>query len=58
MGRAGRPETVARKVHEALTARHPRTRYPCTNFLTVPTYLAIFAKWVLPDRLFDKIVMP
>lgn len=58
MGRAGHPHKVARKVHEALTASRPKTRYPTTNFMLVPTWLAIAAKWLLPDRVFDKIVMP
>jgi hypothetical protein len=56
IGRAGRPEKVARQVYHALTDKRPKTRYPASNFMMAPTWLAIRAKWLLPDRVFDKIV--
>lgn len=58
MKRAGQPTAVAKKVHQALTDPRPKMRYPVTNFMWIPTWLAVRAKWLLPDRLFDKIVEP
>ncbi len=56
MGSAGPPEKVANVVYRALTDKRPKTRYSTTNFLTIPTWLALRVKQLLPDRLFDKIV--
>lgn len=46
------PEAVARKVLKALRARHPKARY----FVTLPTYLFAFLKWLLPAKMLDSIL--
>lgn len=47
------PDIVARAVAHALTARSPKTRYPVGHDVR----LRVFLKKVLPDRLFDQLVM-
>jgi NAD(P)-dependent dehydrogenase (short-subunit alcohol dehydrogenase family) len=47
------PDTVARAVAHALTARIPKTRY----LLGHNARLLVFLNKVLPDRLFDQLVM-
>lgn len=44
-----KPERVARAVAKALRARRPRARY----LVGVDSFAAAFAKWLLPERLFD-----
>ena len=46
------PEAVARKVVHAVESPRPKIRY----FVTVPTYVAAFAKRVLPDRVADIVI--
>ncbi len=46
------PDRVARVIERALTARRPRTRY----LVGLDARLAAFAKAVLSDRLFDRLV--
>jgi short-subunit dehydrogenase len=46
------PDRVALVIERALTARRPRTRY----LVGLDARLAAFAKAVLPDRLFDRLV--
>jgi short-subunit dehydrogenase len=53
---AGDVTRVARQVLAALTDIRPKTRYATTNFMMVPTWLAIQAKQLIPDRLMDKIL--
>lgn len=55
IGHAGDVQ-VARKVLAARTDARPKTRYATTNFMMVPTWLAIRAKQFIPDRLMDKIL--
>jgi len=45
----GGPETVARAVEKALTARRPKTRY----VVTPSARLAMFQRRILPDRAWD-----
>jgi NAD(P)-dependent dehydrogenase (short-subunit alcohol dehydrogenase family) len=48
----GGPETVARAIEKAITAKRPRTRYPVT--LSARVFLAQRA--LLPDRAWDAVV--
>jgi NAD(P)-dependent dehydrogenase (short-subunit alcohol dehydrogenase family) len=48
----GGPETVAKAIERAITARRPRTRYPVT--LSARLFLAQHA--LLPDRAWDAVV--
>jgi NAD(P)-dependent dehydrogenase (short-subunit alcohol dehydrogenase family) len=48
----GGPETVARAIEKAITARRPKTRYPVT--LSARVFLA--QKALLPDRAWDAVV--
>lgn len=50
--RAMPPERVARAVFRALTARHPRTRYP----VGIDARLMRWAVWALPARVIDVLV--
>lgn len=43
---------VARKVERALEARSPKVRYR----VTLPTHLLAFLKWLLPQKLLDRIL--
>jgi NAD(P)-dependent dehydrogenase (short-subunit alcohol dehydrogenase family) len=45
------PEAVAAKLVHAVESAHPKARY----FVTTPTYLAVFAKRVLPVALLDRL---
>jgi short-subunit dehydrogenase len=45
------PEAVAAKLVHAVESAHPKARY----FVTTPTYLAAFAKRVLPTALLDRL---
>jgi len=45
------PEAVARKLVRAVESRRPKARY----FVTTPTYLAAFAKRLLPTALLDRL---
>jgi len=46
------PEAVVRAVEHALTARKPKTRY-----LVGRVHLRAFLKLILPDRMFDRLVV-
>jgi NAD(P)-dependent dehydrogenase (short-subunit alcohol dehydrogenase family) len=48
----GGPDTVARKIEKALSARRPKARYP----VTASARLAIMQKALLPDRAWDMAV--
>jgi NAD(P)-dependent dehydrogenase (short-subunit alcohol dehydrogenase family) len=48
----GGPETVARKIEKALSARRPKARYP----VTASARLALMQKALLPDRGWDMAV--
>ena len=48
----GGPETVAKKIERAISARRPRTRY----LVTPSAPLILSARRVLPDRLWDRMV--
>jgi NAD(P)-dependent dehydrogenase (short-subunit alcohol dehydrogenase family) len=48
----GEPETVARTIERAITARRPRTRYPVT--MSARLFLGLHV--LLPDRAWDRIV--
>ncbi len=52
MSFAGRPDDIARKVEQALTARHPAPRYAAPGHAK----LFLFLKWLLPSRLIDRLV--
>lgn len=56
IGHSGSVHQVARKVLTALSDARPKTRYATTNFMMVPTWLAIRAKQFIPDRIMDKIL--
>ena len=45
------PEAVAAKLVHAVESAHPQARY----FVTTPTYLAAFAKRLLPTALLDRL---
>ncbi len=45
------PEAVAAKLVHAVESAHPKARY----FVTTPTYLAAFAKRLLPTALLDRL---
>lgn len=47
------PSVVAKAIARAATARRPRTRYAVGRGARA----AIFARWLLPDRIFDRAVM-
>jgi NAD(P)-dependent dehydrogenase (short-subunit alcohol dehydrogenase family) len=47
------PDVVARAVVHALTSRRPRTRYP----VAAGARRLLFLRRVLPDRVFDRVVM-
>jgi NAD(P)-dependent dehydrogenase (short-subunit alcohol dehydrogenase family) len=47
----GGPETVARTIERALTARRPRTRY-----LVTPSARLVLARRLLPDRAWDALM--
>lgn len=47
------PEAVLEKVIHALESEKPKVRY----YVTFPTYLFAFLKWVLPGTLLDKILV-
>ena len=47
------PSVIANVILKAVTARKPKTRY-ATGYMAKP---AIFMRWLLPDRWFDKIIM-
>jgi NAD(P)-dependent dehydrogenase (short-subunit alcohol dehydrogenase family) len=49
---AGSPESVARTIEKAISARRPRARYVVTA--AARTLLAL--KWLLPDRAFDAVL--
>lgn len=46
-----KPEEVARLIHKALEAKHPRTRYR----ITPTAWLMVLIKWILPDKWLDSI---
>jgi NADP-dependent 3-hydroxy acid dehydrogenase YdfG len=46
----GGPETVAKKIEKAITARRPRTRYP----VTPSARLILTQRKLLPDRAWDR----
>jgi NADP-dependent 3-hydroxy acid dehydrogenase YdfG len=46
----GGPETVAKKIEKAITARRPRTRYP----VTPSARLILTQRRLLPDRAWDR----
>ncbi len=48
----GGPETVARAIERAISARRPRSRYP----VTASARLTIAQRRLLPDRLWDRIM--
>jgi NAD(P)-dependent dehydrogenase (short-subunit alcohol dehydrogenase family) len=53
LGRLGAgPETVARKIEKAISARRPATRYP----VTASARLLMLQRRVLPDRLWDAVM--
>lgn len=45
------PEAVVKKLIHAVESPRPRARY----YVTVPTYMAAAAKWVLPTRVADRL---
>ena len=47
------PVVIAKVILKAVTARKPKTRY-ATGYMARP---AIFMRWLLPDRWFDKIIL-
>ncbi|MDI1462630.1 oxidoreductase [Catellatospora sp. KI3] len=47
------PEVVATAILRAATVRRPRTRYAVGRGAKA----AVFARWLLPDRLFDRVVV-
>jgi NAD(P)-dependent dehydrogenase (short-subunit alcohol dehydrogenase family) len=51
-GLASRPEVVANAIVRAAQARRPRTRYA----VGLGAKPIIFARWLLPDRVFDRLV--
>jgi NAD(P)-dependent dehydrogenase (short-subunit alcohol dehydrogenase family) len=51
--RSLKPEQVAGVVLKALRAKHPRTRYR----IGWDSYGMALLKWILPDRLFDKVIL-
>jgi NAD(P)-dependent dehydrogenase (short-subunit alcohol dehydrogenase family) len=46
------PALIANTILKAVTARKPRTRY-ATGYMARPT---IFLRWLLSDRIFDRII--
>jgi NAD(P)-dependent dehydrogenase (short-subunit alcohol dehydrogenase family) len=48
----GGPETVAKAIEKAITAKRPRTRYP----VTPSAWLLMAQRKVMPDRLWDKVL--
>ncbi len=46
------PETVARKIVQALESAHPKARY----YVTVPAYILAFLRCVLPTRWMDALL--
>jgi short-subunit dehydrogenase len=48
----GGPETVARAIERAISARRPRTRYP----VTASARLMIAQRRLLPDRVWDRLM--
>lgn len=48
----GGPETVARTIERAVSARRPRTRYP----VTPSAYITLGMRKLLPDRAWDAVV--
>lgn len=51
-GFASRPEVIANTIVRAAQARRPRTRYA----VGLGAKPVIFARWLLPDRVFDRLV--
>jgi NAD(P)-dependent dehydrogenase (short-subunit alcohol dehydrogenase family) len=51
-GLASRPEVIANTIVRAAEARRPRTRYA----VGLGAKPIIFARWLLPDRVFDRLV--
>lgn len=50
--RLSEPELIARVIVKAATAGRPRTRY-VAGYMAKP---ALFMRWLLPDRAFDRII--
>lgn len=50
--RASDPKVIADLVKKAVEAKNPKTRY-VGGFMGKPT---VFLKWLLPDKLFDKMI--
>jgi NAD(P)-dependent dehydrogenase (short-subunit alcohol dehydrogenase family) len=48
----GGPDTVAKAIEKAVTARRPRTRYP----VTASARLFMAQRALLPDRVWDRVV--
>ncbi|EDN66663.1 conserved hypothetical protein [Beggiatoa sp. PS] len=46
------PEAVLKKVIHALESKHPQSHY----YVTFPTYLLTTLKWLLPDRIMDRLL--
>jgi short-subunit dehydrogenase len=47
------PIVIVNLVRKAITAKRPKTRY-AAGFMAKP---ALFMRWLLPDRVFDKMMM-
>ena len=50
---ASPPSGVAKTIYQSIKARRPKTRYLTGHM----SRLLVFAKWLLPDRVFDWVIM-
>ena len=48
-GKASHPDVIGKVIHQAVTARRPKTRYSAGYMAK----FSIFSRWLLPDRTFD-----
>jgi hypothetical protein len=51
-GKASHPNEVAQVIAKAIHSKNPKTRYAAGKW----SGLALFGRWILPDKVFDKLL--
>jgi hypothetical protein len=55
--KADTPEVTTKAIREALISEYPHTRVVVANLDGVPAWVGKVMKWVLPDRVLDKMML-
>lgn len=50
------PIVTTTAIYHAITSKYPKTRYPVANSDGVPAVVIDWVRWVLPDRLMDRLL--